>query len=182
MLSVGSCTPRSCFGAYSRRLLIIFFSLGVPYHSWRISHAKHHAATCHMSQDQVFIPRTRSELDAPPLDLSGEDLAGTEVSDKIKQELWEALGDSPMGATIKCLIYLVSESSCSPFCLLTTCYRLGASLYIFSSTVVVSRDILREPVVNLTPNCVCLVLTPFCRLQTHGNYFLSPSTRANRVV
>lgn len=125
MLWVGSCTLRSCSGLYSRRWLIILLSLGVPYHSWRISHAKHHAATCHMSQDQVFVPPTRSELGAPPLDPSGEDLAGSEVSDKIKQELWEALGDSPIGATIECLIYLVSVRSYIPSCLLTMCIGRG---------------------------------------------------------
>ncbi|GAA5843375.1 hypothetical protein JCM5353_008791 [Sporobolomyces roseus] len=33
----------------------------VPYHSWRISHAKHHAATGHMTRDEVFVPRTLAE-------------------------------------------------------------------------------------------------------------------------
>ncbi|GAA6041766.1 hypothetical protein JCM8097_008321 [Rhodosporidiobolus ruineniae] len=33
----------------------------VPYHSWRISHAKHHAATGHMNRDEVFVPRTAAE-------------------------------------------------------------------------------------------------------------------------
>lgn len=32
----------------------------VPYHSWRISHAKHHAATGHLTRDEVFVPRTAS--------------------------------------------------------------------------------------------------------------------------
>src|SRR5882762_10285733 len=41
--------------------------LGIPYHSWRISHAKHHASTAHMTQDQVYVPWTRSELKLPPL-------------------------------------------------------------------------------------------------------------------
>ncbi|GAA6061442.1 hypothetical protein JCM10212_002023 [Sporobolomyces blumeae] len=33
----------------------------VPYHSWRISHAKHHAATGHMDRDEVFVPRTAEQ-------------------------------------------------------------------------------------------------------------------------
>lgn len=37
-------------------------ALLVPYHSWRISHAQHHAATGHMTRDQVFVPKTRSQL------------------------------------------------------------------------------------------------------------------------
>ncbi|GAA5868528.1 hypothetical protein JCM8547_003175 [Rhodosporidiobolus lusitaniae] len=36
----------------------------VPYHSWRISHARHHAATGHMTRDEVFVPRTASYLGA----------------------------------------------------------------------------------------------------------------------
>ncbi|GAA5843661.1 hypothetical protein JCM11251_006399 [Rhodosporidiobolus azoricus] len=38
----------------------------VPYHSWRISHAKHHAATGHMTRDEVFVPRTASFRNAKP--------------------------------------------------------------------------------------------------------------------
>ncbi|KZV80642.1 hypothetical protein EXIGLDRAFT_845379, partial [Exidia glandulosa HHB12029] len=33
---------------------ILHSGLGVPYHSWRITHAKHHASTGHVYQDQVF--------------------------------------------------------------------------------------------------------------------------------
>lgn len=40
----------------------------LPYHSWRISHSHHHAATNSMEDDAVFVPRTRSEaLQSPPL-------------------------------------------------------------------------------------------------------------------
>jgi omega-6 fatty acid desaturase (delta-12 desaturase) len=42
--------------------LILHSSLLVPYHSWRISHAKHHQNTNSMENDEVFIPYTRSEL------------------------------------------------------------------------------------------------------------------------
>ncbi|ORY08245.1 delta-12 fatty acid desaturase [Basidiobolus meristosporus CBS 931.73] len=42
--------------------LILHSALLVPYHSWRISHSKHHKATGHMTRDQVFVPSTRSEL------------------------------------------------------------------------------------------------------------------------
>lgn len=41
--------------------LILHSFVLVPYHSWRISHGKHHAATGHMSRDEVFVPATRSE-------------------------------------------------------------------------------------------------------------------------
>ncbi|KAG6812198.1 hypothetical protein H0H92_003934 [Tricholoma furcatifolium] len=75
---------------------VLHSGLGVPYHSWRISHAKHHASTCHMTQDQVFVPWTRKEMGAPEFDTTGEDLLGSSVSKAIKKELWEALGDSPL--------------------------------------------------------------------------------------
>ncbi|KAG5643079.1 hypothetical protein DXG03_001607 [Asterophora parasitica] len=64
-----------------------------------------------MSQDQVFVPWTRKEMGAPEFSPDGEDILGSTVSQKIKRELWEALGDSPIGASIQCVIYLVRESS-----------------------------------------------------------------------
>ncbi|KAH7097684.1 hypothetical protein BKA62DRAFT_674881 [Auriculariales sp. MPI-PUGE-AT-0066] len=82
-------------------------SLGVPYHSWRITHAKHHASTGHVYQDQVFLPRTRSELGLPKFDPSGEELLGSSISDKIMAELYDALGDSPIGAVMGSVMYLV---------------------------------------------------------------------------
>jgi len=40
---------------------LIFHSvLLVPYHSWRISHAKHHRSTCDIERDEVFLPKKRS--------------------------------------------------------------------------------------------------------------------------
>lgn len=72
------------------------YSLGVPYHSWRISHAKHHAPTGHCAQDQVFVPKTRSDMKLSPLDPAQEDLMGRSVTEEVKQELWEAIGDSPL--------------------------------------------------------------------------------------
>ena len=61
-----------------------------------------------MTQDQVFVPKTRSELGLPPFDPSKEDLAGSSVSEEVQRELWEALGDSPIGAIYGSLRYLVS--------------------------------------------------------------------------
>jgi len=86
---------------------ILHSALGVPYHSWRITHAKHHASTGHLTQDQVFVPSTRSQLGLPPLDPSKEDLLGSRVSAEVKKELWEALGDSPIGAVLGSASYLL---------------------------------------------------------------------------
>ncbi|KAH8551139.1 delta-12 fatty acid desaturase [Umbelopsis sp. PMI_123] len=44
---------------------VLHSALLVPYHSWRISHSRHHKATGHMSRDQVFVPNTRSDLGLP---------------------------------------------------------------------------------------------------------------------
>jgi len=86
---------------------VLHSALGVPYHSWRITHAKHHASTGHMSEDQVFVPKARSQRRLPPLDPAREDPMGRSVSEEAKQELWEALGDSPIGATVGCMGYLL---------------------------------------------------------------------------
>ena len=65
-----------------------------------------------MTQDQVYVPRTRSQRGLPPLDPEGENLFGSSVSDKVKSELWDALGDSPIGAMLGSAFYLVSNLSC----------------------------------------------------------------------
>lgn len=41
---------------------ILHSLLLVPYHSWRISHAKHHRSTGDLKRDEVFLPRTVSSL------------------------------------------------------------------------------------------------------------------------
>ena len=84
-------------------------SLGVPFHSWRITHAKHHASSGHMTLDQVFVPPTRSNLGLKPLNPAKEDPLGASVSAEVKRELWDALGDSPLGAVVGFFTYLVSN-------------------------------------------------------------------------
>ena len=91
-------------------MLMPYTRLGVPYQAWRITHANHHAHTGHMTQDQVFVPRTRSELGLPAFDPAKEDLAGSSVSEEVMNELWDALGDSPIGAVYGSFRYLVSVS------------------------------------------------------------------------
>ncbi|KAG5642154.1 hypothetical protein DXG03_003558 [Asterophora parasitica] len=86
---------------------VLHSALGVPYHSWRITHGKHHASTGHLTQDQVFVPATRSDLGLPPLDPKREDRLGARVTEEVKKELWEALGDSPIGAVIGSATYLL---------------------------------------------------------------------------
>jgi omega-6 fatty acid desaturase (delta-12 desaturase) len=41
---------------------ILHSALLVPYHSWRLSHSKHHKATGHMTRDMVFVPKTKQEF------------------------------------------------------------------------------------------------------------------------
>jgi omega-6 fatty acid desaturase (delta-12 desaturase) len=62
-----------------------------------------------MTQDQVFVPKTRTELHLPALDPAKEDPVGRSVANEVKQELWEALGDSPIGATLGAMSYLVGS-------------------------------------------------------------------------
>jgi omega-6 fatty acid desaturase (delta-12 desaturase) len=51
--------------------LILHSCLLVPYHPWRISHAKHHRSTNDMDRDEVFVPYTRSEVGDTPGLLTG---------------------------------------------------------------------------------------------------------------
>ncbi|TDL15824.1 delta-12 fatty acid desaturase protein [Rickenella mellea] len=86
---------------------VLHSGLGVPYHSWRITHTKHHAFHGHMTEDQHFVPRTRSEVGLPPLDPAKEDAFGSSVSEDVKKELWEALGDSPIAAALRSATYVL---------------------------------------------------------------------------
>ena len=90
---------------------VLHSALGVPYHSWRITHAKHHASTSHLTNAQVFVPKSRSQRGLPPLDPAKEDLAGSRVDEKVQEELWDALGDSPLGAMGWVFVQLVSATS-----------------------------------------------------------------------
>jgi len=56
------------------------------------------------------VPKTRSQLGLPAFNPKGEDLLGSNVSAEVSRELWEALGDSPLGAAITSAGYLVSVS------------------------------------------------------------------------
>ena len=60
-----------------------------------------------MTQDQVFVPKTRSQLGLKPFNPAKEDKWGASVSEEVKKELWEALGDSPIGAAFGAGSYLV---------------------------------------------------------------------------
>jgi len=86
---------------------VLHSALGVPYHSWRITHGQHHAATGHMTKDQVFVPPTRSQLGLNAFDSEQENLLGSRVTEEVSKELWEALGDSPIGAMIGSATYLL---------------------------------------------------------------------------
>jgi len=53
-------------GAFSDYRLVNDFAgwvmhsfLFVPYHSWRITHSKHHKATGHLTRDMVYVPKNR---------------------------------------------------------------------------------------------------------------------------
>ncbi|CAM9148732.1 unnamed protein product [Chrysoparadoxa australica] len=54
--------------------LICHSALLVPYHSWRITHAKHHANTGSCENDEVFCPPTR-ESKQIPVQEPGHDMA-----------------------------------------------------------------------------------------------------------
>ncbi|ADV21904.1 omega-6 fatty acid desaturase (delta-12 desaturase) [Cryptococcus gattii Ru294] len=74
---------------------VLHSALLVPYHSWRISHGRHHAATGHLTRDEVFVPRTRKQLGYPEVEEEGE-ILGMNVSKERQSQLREALEDSPI--------------------------------------------------------------------------------------
>lgn len=41
---------------------ILHSALLVPYHSWRITHSKHHKATNHLTRDMVFVPKDKERF------------------------------------------------------------------------------------------------------------------------
>lgn len=76
---------------------VLHSALLVPYHSWRISHGRHHAATGHLTRDEVFVPRTRSQRGISPKKHESEQ-KGIAVPGWRQSELKEALEESPIGA------------------------------------------------------------------------------------
>ncbi|GAA5942405.1 uncharacterized protein JCM15063_006235 [Sporobolomyces koalae] len=72
--------------------IVLHSFLLVPYHSWRISHARHHAATGHMDRDQVFVPRLLSQR--RPDEQKQNDEKRTHFRDGV--ELEELLEDAPL--------------------------------------------------------------------------------------
>ena len=63
-----------------------------------------------MTQDQVFVPRTRTQFGLPPLNPDGETLLGSSIRTEVMKEMQEAIGDSPIGALFGAASYLVSRS------------------------------------------------------------------------
>jgi len=49
-----------------------------------------------MTQDQVFVPKTRSQRNLPAFDPTREDITGEHVSKEVMAEMWEALEESPL--------------------------------------------------------------------------------------
>ncbi|MBW0532478.1 hypothetical protein O181_072193 [Austropuccinia psidii MF-1] len=76
---------------------ILHSLLLVPHFSWKISHAHHHAANGHMTRDQVFIPKTRSQRGLPPLPINASkaERDGT-LPASFYQKIDNSLEDAPI--------------------------------------------------------------------------------------
>lgn len=66
--------------------LICHSALLVPYHSWRITHAKHHNNTGSCAHDEVFCPTTRSQNGKSPR--AEEDIAEIVQEAPLVQVFW----------------------------------------------------------------------------------------------
>jgi omega-6 fatty acid desaturase (delta-12 desaturase) len=64
-----------------------------------------------MTLDEVHVPQTRGQLGLPPLDPTKEDILGSTISDDVVEELWNAVGDSPISTTLTSAAYLVRVRS-----------------------------------------------------------------------
>lgn len=81
-------------------------ALLVPYHSWRISHARHHAGTGHMTRDEVFVPRTREHQGKLPLCPAGDDktMENVQANASFGERITELLEDAPLFNFLELLI------------------------------------------------------------------------------
>ena len=112
----------------------------VPYHSWRISHGSHHAATGHLTRDEVFVPKTRSQVG---LSAANEDeILGINVSKFRQEEFREAIEDSPIMICFDLFIrqvfgwpaYLIMNASGQPS------YPAGTNHFNTKSIIFKARD------------------------------------------
>ncbi|EGG03265.1 uncharacterized protein MELLADRAFT_75337 [Melampsora larici-populina 98AG31] len=85
---------------------ILHSALLVPFHSWRITHAQHHASTSHLNRDQAFVPYTRSQLNLPPLpkDASKREIEGT-LAPSFYERVDDLLEDAPLWALWKLIVH-----------------------------------------------------------------------------
>ncbi|PLW46189.1 hypothetical protein PCANC_08820 [Puccinia coronata f. sp. avenae] len=85
---------------------VLHSALLVPFHSWRITHAQHHAATCHMNRDQAFVPYTRSQLGLAPLPegCSKKEADGAHPP-SFYEKVDDLLEDAPLWALYKLVIH-----------------------------------------------------------------------------
>ncbi|KAG8731583.1 hypothetical protein FRC10_001646 [Ceratobasidium sp. 414] len=63
----------------------------------------------HLTNNQVSVPKPRSQRGLPPLDSAKEVLAGSRVDEKVQQEPWNALRDPPLGAMFWVFAQLVND-------------------------------------------------------------------------
>jgi len=75
----------------------------VPYHAWRISHGRHHAATGHLTRDEVFVPKTRKMRGLPEVQEEGE-VQGINISARRQLELREAIEESPLATLFNAVL------------------------------------------------------------------------------
>jgi len=85
---------------------ILHSAVLVPFHSWRISHGQHHAATGHMTRDQVFVPRTRKERGVPEIQEEAE-ITGLNVSQQRQADLREAIDESPISSLYNMVLHQI---------------------------------------------------------------------------
>lgn len=86
--------------------LILHSSLLTPYHSWKITHRKHHSNTASCEHDEAFVPFTENEIKALLVDIAND----SPLFNLLKVIFFLLLGWMPTYLGHKFFLYLIIGS------------------------------------------------------------------------
>jgi fatty acid desaturase len=131
-------------------------ALLVPYHSWRISHARHHAATGHMTRDQVFVPKTRTQRGLPPAHEEEKSESAFEKADKIFEDapIW-VLGNLALQQVGTVFIWTVVFLFWIAFLTISPVAAFWLSYVLVNQCIGPEVRPTDEPYAVFPPTCLC---------------------------
>lgn len=82
---------------------------------WWLSLLTRSLWTGHLERDEIFVPRTRTELGYPAFENGRENLEGTHVvpsrQDELAKAIGEAVGETPLVVLSHLIFYQVSQNA-----------------------------------------------------------------------